>query len=277
MPAYQYFTAKDGAKLAYLDEGEGLPVLALAGLTRTVEDFDYVAPHLEGARLIRMDYRGRGASGWTGAASYSVPQEAEDALALLDHLGVEKAMVLGTSRGGLIAMWLAATAKERLMGVCLNDVGPKLERRGLEAIFDYIGRNPVAKTHAELAAKLPSLMIGFDKVPAERWLDEVRHHYVQTETGLKVNYDPALRESFLAAFQGDEIPEAWPLFDALAGLPLALIWGMNSSLLSRQSVEKMCELRPDMVLAKVPDRGHIPYLDEPEALAALRDWLALAQ
>ncbi|MDV7271031.1 alpha/beta hydrolase [Thioclava sp. A2] len=276
MPAYQYFTAKDGAKLAYLDEGDGLPVLALAGLTRTVEDFDYVAPHLAGVRLIRMDYRGRGASEWTGAASYTVPQEAEDALALLDHLGIEKAMVLGTSRGGLIAMWLAATAKERLMGVCLNDVGPKLERRGLEAIFDYIGRNPAAKTYSELAAKLPSLMIGFDKVPAERWLDEVRHHYLQTENGLKINYDPALRESFLAAFQGDDIPEAWPLFEALAGLPLALIWGMNSGLLSRQSVEKMQELRPDMVLAQVPDRGHIPYLDEPEALAAIRSWIVLA-
>lgn len=275
MSETQYFTAADGARIAYLDEGQGAPVLALAGLTRTMQDFDYVAPFLSDQRLIRMEYRGRGRSEWTGAASYSVPQEAADALALLDHLGVEKARILGTSRGGLVAMYLAATAKERLAGVCLNDVGPKLERGGLEAIVQYIGRNPVARTHAELAAKLPSLMQGFDNVPESRWLEEARHHYVETEKGLTITYDPALREAFLAAFAGQDVPEAWPLFEALSGLPLALIWGMNSNLLSRESVEKMQEIRPDMILGAVPGRGHIPYLDEPEALAAIRAWLAL--
>lgn len=82
------FTAPDGARLAYADEGEGLPLLCLPGLTRTMGDFDYLRPHLPPLRLIRMDYRGRGASDWTGAATYTVPQEAQDALALLDHLGV---------------------------------------------------------------------------------------------------------------------------------------------------------------------------------------------
>lgn len=276
MSNYQYFIAGDGAKLAYLDEGEGLPVLALSGLTRTVQDFDYVAPFLKDVRLIRMDYRGRGKSEWTGGASYTVPQEASDAIALLDHLGIDKAMVLGTSRGGLIAMWLAATAKDRLLGVCLNDVGPKLERAGLEVIFQYIGRNPVAKTYAELAAKLPSIMKGFENVPESRWLEEVHHHYNETPEGLVINYDPALRDGFLAAFQGDDLPEAWPLFEALAGLPLALIWGMNSNLLSREGVEKMREIRPDMIVGEVPGRAHIPYLDEPEALEAIRAWLAKA-
>ncbi|MEZ5684528.1 MAG: alpha/beta hydrolase [Paracoccaceae bacterium] len=276
MSDYQYFIASDGAKLAYLDEGEGVPVLALCGLTRTVQDFDYVAPFLKDVRLIRMDYRGRGKSEWTGGASYTVPQEAADAIALLDHLGIDKAMVLGTSRGGLIAMWLAATAKDRLMGVCLNDVGPKLERAGLEVIFQYIGRNPVAKTYAELAAKLPSIMKGFENVPESRWLEEVHHHYNETPEGLVINYDPALRDGFLAAFQGDDLPEAWPLFEALAGLPLALIWGMNSNLLSREGVEKMREIRPDMIVGEVPGRAHIPYLDEPEALEAIRAWLAKA-
>lgn len=275
MSDYHFFTAADGARLAYLDEGQGAPVLALAGLTRNVQDFDYVAPALHGYRLIRMDYRGRGCSERTGAASYTVPQEAADALALMDHLGIDKAHVLGTSRGGLVAMYLAATAKGRLAGVCLNDVGPKLERGGLEAIFQYIGRNPVARTHAELAAKLPSLMKGFENVPESRWLEEARHHYDETENGLVINYDPALREAFLGAFSGKDLPEAWPLFEALAGLPLALIWGMNSNLLSRESVEKMQEIRPDMILGAVPGRGHIPYLDEPEALAAIRAWLAL--
>ena len=111
------FAAPDGAQLAYADEGQGLPLLCLAGLTRTMADFDYLRPHLPPLRLIRMDCRGRGGSAWTGAATYTVPQEARDALALLDHLGVARAAILGTSRGGLIGMMLAATARA-VAGCC---------------------------------------------------------------------------------------------------------------------------------------------------------------
>ena len=157
----QFFTAGDGARLAYSDQGEGLPVLCLAGLTRNMGDFDYVAPHLAGVRLIRMDYRGRGQSDRTGAATYTVPQEGKDALALLDHLGIDRAAVLGTSRGGLIGMLLAAVAHDRLLGLCLNDVGPVIEQAGLDRIFDYVGRNPSARTHGALAERLPAAMAGF--------------------------------------------------------------------------------------------------------------------
>ncbi|MGD9917368.1 MAG: alpha/beta fold hydrolase [Paenirhodobacter sp.] len=275
MTEVQYFTADDGAHVAYRDEGEGTPVLALAGLTRTGRDFDYLAPFLADKRLIRMDYRGRGASAFTGAATYTVPREGADALQLLDHLGIETAAVIGTSRGGLIAMFLAAVAKGRLSGVCLNDVGPELERAGLVKIFDYIGRNPAAKDYDELVAKLPFAMEGFANVPESRWREEAERHYIETAKGLRINYDPGLRESFLAAFQGDEVPTAWPLFDACAGLPLCLIRGANSDLLGHDSVAEMRAHRPDMIFAEVPDRAHIPFLDEPEAVAAIREWLAL--
>ena len=109
------FTASDGAGIAYTDEGKGMPLLCLSGLTRNGSDFDYMLPHLPpGWRVIRMDYRGRGASDWTGAATYTVPREGKDAVELLDHLGIARAAVLGTSRGGLIGMFLAATARDRL-------------------------------------------------------------------------------------------------------------------------------------------------------------------
>jgi len=266
------FTAPDGARLHYTDEGTGLPLLCLAGLTRNGADFDYLAPHLPGVRLIRPDYRGRGASDRTGAATYTVPQEARDALALLDHLGVAKAAVLGTSRGGIIGMVLAAMAKDRLAGLCLNDVGPVLERAGLERIFEYVGRNPAARSHAELAAKLPAAMPGFEGVPEARWLDEARHQYEETPDGLRIRYDPELREAFLAAFDGPQA-DLWPMFDACAGLPLALIRGANSDLLSAGTAAEMRRRRPDMIFAEVPGRAHIPFLDEAESLAAIRAWL----
>lgn len=269
---HREFTASDGTRLAYTDEGEGLPLLCLPGLTRTGGDFDYLAPHLPGVRLIRPDYRGRGASGWSGAASYTVPQEARDVLELLDHLGLGQVAILGTSRGGLIGMMLAAVARERLLGLCLNDVGPVIERAGLERIFDYVGRNPAARSHEALAEALPRLMTGFANVPPERWLAEARLQYRETAEGLRITYDPALREAFLAAFDG-ETPDLWPLFDACAGLPLALIRGANSDLLSEATVAEMRRRRPDMICAEVPDRAHIPFLDEPESLAAIHAFL----
>lgn len=267
-----FFTTSDGARIAYDDQGSGLPLLCLAGLTRTMGDFDYALPHLSGARVIRMDYRGRGASDWTGAASYTVPQEAKDALELLDHLGVQRAAVLGTSRGGLIGLVLAVMAKDRLRGLCLNDVGPEIDRTGLERIFDYVGRNPAAKTHEELAARLPKYMPGFANVSQDRWLAEARLHYTQTDEGLRITYDPALRDAFLAAFSGPPV-DLWPLFDALAGLPVALLRGENSDLLSKACAAEMLRRRPDMIFAEVPDRAHIPFLDEPESQSVLRQFI----
>ena len=268
----QVFTTPDGTRLAYDDQGDGLPLLCLPGLTRTMADFDYMLPHLPPCRVIRMDYRGRGASQWTGAATYTVPQEAKDALDLLDHLGLDRAAVLGTSRGGLIGLLLAALAKPRLIGLCLNDIGPEIHRPGLTRILDYVGRNPASKTHADLAAALPRNMPGFANVPPARWLAEAQLHYTQTDTGLQITYDPTLRESFLAAFDGPPV-DLWPLFDACAGLPLALIRGANSDLLSPATTAEMRRRRPDMITAEVPDRAHIPFLDEAESIAALHAFL----
>lgn len=267
-----FFTAADGARLAYLDQGAGLPVLCLAGLTRTKEDFDDALPALAGCRVIRMDYRGRGDSAYTGAATYTVPQEAADALALLDHLGVAQAAVLGTSRGGLIGLLLAATAKHRLSGLCLNDIGPEIHRPGLERIKDYVGRRPAARTLAEMTEKLPRNSPGFAGVPAAQWQAMAARLYRQAEDGLHLRYDPALRDSFLAGFSAPP-PDLMPLWQATAGLPVALIRGANSDLLTSAAADRMQALRPDLIRAEVPDRAHVPFLDEPAAVAALHRWL----
>lgn len=272
----------DGLDLYYRDEGggggdgEALPVLCLAGLTRNGGDFDHVAPHLlemrPGLRLIRLDARGRGRSDHGDPATYNVPQEAQDALLLLDHLGIGRAAILGTSRGGLIAMLIAATARHRLRGVALNDIGPEIAPAGLEAIKGYLGRNPPQKTLAEAAAARARDWTAFEGVPPDRWLSEVRNHYDAWPSGLTIRYDPRLREAVLAA-GAQPAPDLWPLFDALEGLPLALIRGANSDLLSRETADEMTRRRPDMIRADVPGRGHVPFLDEPEALDALARWV----
>lgn len=269
------FITNDGTRLHYTDEGKGVPILCLAGLTRNTRDFDHVAPHLPSmmpVRLIRMDYRGRGQSDWADPGTYTIPQEAQDALALLDHLKVEKAAILGTSRGGLIAMLLAATTKDRLLGVALNDIGPEIADAGLAVIKDYIGRRPAQKTYAEAAAFREKTWTHFKDVPMSRWLEEVKNHYTETPDGLDLRYDPKLRDAVLEA-GAQPAPDLWPLYDALIGLPLCLIRGENSDLLSEATADEMLRRRIDMIRADIPNRGHVPFLDEEPALDALHEWL----
>jgi len=269
------FTTSDGLQLAYEDEGEGLPVLCLPGLTRNARDFDDLAEVLKGVRLIRLTYRGRGDSDRDpNYMNYNVPQEAKDVLELLDHLGVERALYVGTSRGGIIAMLTAAMAKDRISGVILNDIGPDIDTTGLDRIMDYLGIQPKAKTFVEAAkalqqtmgAEFPDLTDADWEVQATRWLE-------MTPEGLRLNYDPKLRDAMVEQAKQEQ-PDLWPLFDAMDGLPLALIRGANSDLLSEVSVAEMQRRRPDMIYANVPDRGHVPFLNEPDAVGAITQLIA---
>lgn len=269
-----FFKTTDGLTLHYTDTGTGTPILCLPGLTRSTLDFDYMAPHLSGVRLICLDYRGRGKSDWAvDCHSYSVPQEAKDVLALMTHIGLERAAIIGTSRGGIIAMVLAAMAKQRLAGVFLNDIGPELDPTGWTKIEGYLGKPYSQKTQQDLAHALARAYPEFTDLPPGRWLAEAQNHSVQTEDGLQLTYDPRLRDAVLATFDGPQ-PDLWPLFDELAGLPLALLRGANSDLLSAETAQKMKERMPNMRLAEVPGRGHIPFLDEPASLTLLREWIA---
>lgn len=267
------FKTSDGLNLHYTDEGTGLPILCLAGLTRTGADFDYVTPHLAGNRLIKLDYRGRGRSDFDDNwQNYSLPVECRDVMELLAHLSLERVAVLGTSRGGMNAMGLAMGARKNLLGVALNDIGPAIDPKGLDFIMGYLGRNPAAKTHEEAAAIMPKVFAEFEGVPDSRWMEEAKKHYLQTDDGLRITYDPKLREAVELAGQ-QPLPDLWPFFDAMAGMPVACIRGANSNLLTQETLAEMQKRRPDMITAVVPGRGHIPFLDEPEAVAALQKWV----
>jgi pimeloyl-ACP methyl ester carboxylesterase len=270
------FTTSDGLSLAYSDEGEGLPLVCLPGLTRNGSDFDDLAAALGGRhRLIRLTLRGRGASDRDpNFLNYVVPVEARDVLEFLDHLGLERAVIVGTSRGGLIAMVLAMAAKERLAGVLLNDIGPEIGAAGLATIMTYLGVTPRAKTHAEVAGALKARMgAEFPGLPEEKWLTCARRWFDQGPEGLVLNYDPKLRDAVEAA-SAQPAGDMWPLFDALAGVPTAVVRGANSTLLTAETVARMLARRPDLIAVEVPDRGHVPFLDEPESLGALEALVA---
>lgn len=270
--AAKFFTASDGLKLAYRDEGEGPAILCLAGLTRNTADFEFVARDFsDRARIIRLDTRGRGESDYDPQyLNYNLIREGQDALDLLDHLGLEKVAILGTSRGGLIAMSLAITQKQRLSGVCLNDIGPVIEPEGLAYIMGYLGLKPPYKTYDEAADALTKGMAArFPGVPKARWRVHAERIWVETEDGLDLRYDKHLRDSVLEQSATGDVHDLWPLFDALSDLPLGLIRGGNSDLLTADTAAEMRRRRPDMIYAEVPRRGHVPFLDEVEAHQAI--------
>ena len=276
------FTTSDGLRLYFEDTGEGQPLLCLAGLTRNCRDFDFMAPHLRDVRLIAMDYRGRGRSEYDpDPANYSVPREMQDAVELLDLLGLGKVTLLGTSRGGLIAMVLAATVPNRLAGVILNDVGPVVSADGIARIMDYVGRPPpwtdldAAATGLEAA-----LEAQFPGVPRARWRVQAEAQYDATAEGLHLRYDPRLRDALLAQAgilaEAGPPPDLWPLFEALKPLPTGVLRGANSDILDPATLAKMHRRHPEMISATVPDRGHVPFLDEPQSLTLIRAILELS-
>ncbi|GAB5446692.1 alpha/beta fold hydrolase [Gymnodinialimonas sp.] len=267
-----FVTAADGVRLAYDDQGQGAALLCLPGLTRNMDDFEPVLDHYAGrARVIRMDFRGRGASDYADFATYSPMQEAQDVVALLDHLGLAGVCVLGTSRGGLVALMMAVMARDRLSGVIFNDIGPEVMAEGLSAIMDYIGRPPSATSLEEAAAAVAAYYDGtFRNVPAATWADFARRVWREEGGRLHLRYDPKLRDAVAPAFAPDFVaPDLWPLFDALAGLPLGLIRGAQSNILSAETAAEMRRRRPDMAFVELGDRGHVPFLDEPGAQAVI--------
>ncbi|TNJ47753.1 alpha/beta fold hydrolase [Phaeobacter sp. B1627] len=271
------FDTADALSLYYEDHGtpQGKPLICLPGLTRDGQDFRYALPHLADYRVILLDLRGRGRSDYAAdPASYNIVTEALDVVALMDHLGLPRAAILGTSRGGLVAMALAATVPERLSAVILNDVGPEIAAPGLGRIFDYLGRPPSARTHAEAAVALERAMAAdFPGVPSQRWREEVETFYIETPEGLELRYDLRLRDAMLAQAAAvaelEDPPSLWPWFEALAGIPAGVIRGANSDILSADTYAEMQRRLPALHAVELPDRGHIPFLDEAPAIALI--------
>jgi len=271
-----YCQSADGlklhAKIIGPDDSTALPVLCLPGLTRTTDDFDDIARAIatDPAKLrkvVAVDYRGRGLSDYDpDPAKYAVPVELGDVLTIAASLGISRAILLGTSRGGLISMALAAAQPQLLAGVILNDIGPSLEMGGLMKIKGYIANPPPRQTWDEAARGLKELFASaFPSLRDAEWMAWARRAFREKAGGgLERTYDLKLSHTLDGFDPATPLPQDWELFDKLAGVPLMLIHGGLSDLLSRQGVQDMVARRPDIDLVTVADQGHAPLLaDKP--------------
>ncbi len=256
-----------------------LPVIAIHGLTRNSADFEGIAPLIAqtGRRLLAIDVRGRGQSDRApDPMTYQPATYAQDVLALLQQAGIEKAVFMGTSMGGLITMALAAIRSKVIAGAIINDVGPEVAKEGLARIAAYSGQPVDTPTWADAAAYAKRInAVAFPHFTDADWDAFARRIFtVGTEGAPILNYDPDIAVPIRAAGARALVPNLWPMFGKLTrGRPVLLVRGANSDLLSEEIAAKMRKRAPRMDFVEVPDVGHAPMLDEPEARAAIFPFL----
>ncbi len=253
-----------------------LALLCMGGLTRNSLDFTDLAERLSRYRVIAVDQRGRGRSDWDPERqNYNPAMQAGDMFALLDGLGIDKAVLLGTSNGGLTAMSMAAMQPQRVAGIILNDVGPTIPSPALLAIRDMLTKKVPVRTWAEAAVQAKEANeSALPTYTDADWDAFARRTYLENNAGEPVlAYDPAIVEIMHDADLSKPLPDAWPVWDGLGEIPVLAIRGSLSDLLPQAVLDEMVARHPATTAVVVPDRGHCPMLDEPEAVAALDRFL----
>lgn len=304
------WTSTDGLRLAYRAypaAGEGpagsqdtrLPVICLPGLTRNARDFEDLALHLSasGRRVFCPDLRGRGESDYArDAMSYQPPVYAQDLAGLFAAEGITRFVAIGTSLGGILTMMLAAAQPGLVAGAVLNDIGPVIEPAGLERIREYVGQGRSYLTWMHAARALRETMLDiYPDFGVDDWLRLAKRLMALGSGGrITFDYDMNIADPIDAAAEAQAQAEAkakaqqgagdgsaaapaadlWPLFDALAPVPLVVVHGALSDILSAGTAAAMAARHPDCTLVTLPRVGHAPTLDEPEPRAAIDALLA---
>ena len=266
-----HYSACDGLQLAGRKYGWGnrdaVPVVCLAGLSRNSADFHELAMYLANngetkRRVLCLDYRGRGNSEYDkNWENYNLVTEADDVVQGITAAGLEHAHFIGTSRGGLIIMLLAAMKPGLLHSVVMNDVGPEIDGPGLVRIKKMLegGRDVANWNEAANDLKLTGQR-DFTRRTDKDWENHARLIFVEKAGKLVRNYDPKLVNTVKAIDLDTPLPSLWPQFTGLRKIPLLLVRGENTDLLSQKTVDRMKAIHTAMEVVEVKDQGHAPDL-----------------
>ena len=280
-----FFTAQDGLKLHVRSYGPrlaaALPVVCLPGLARSVADFEALATVLAGdekapRRVLALDSRGRGQSDYDrNPANYNLQVELADVLAMLTALGIARAVFVGTSRGGILAMLLATARPTAIAGCVLNDIGPVIDPKGLMRIKSYVGKLPRPASFHEAADILRRLFGSqFPKLNDDDWLTFARRTFKETAGRIVPDYDVKLATTLAGIGPDQPLPALWKEFDALGRVPVMVIRGGNSDILSMATVEEMRARRSRLDVVEIPDEGHAPLLAAADSIGPIAAFVA---
>jgi pimeloyl-ACP methyl ester carboxylesterase len=275
----RFFTVRDGLRLhyrSYPGASDRPPLLCLHGLTRNARDFAQLAERYSPRfTVLALDFRGRGDSAYDPQpARYNPLTYAGDVTELLDQLGLAQAIFVGTSLGGLVTMTMAAIAPQRIAATILNDVGPDIDPGGIDRILSYVGKDVRFGSWDEAADAIASNYgASFDRYSHDDWVRMARRNCREERGEIRFDYDMAIAEQFKTLGPQPTV-DLWPFFAVLGQRPLLVIRGAKSDLLTAATAERMQSVAPGVKLAVIPGVGHAPELNEPEAVAAIDDFLA---
>lgn len=274
-----FWWSADGLRLharAYAGRADRPAILCLPGLTRNARDFASFAERLAPDwRVLAVEFRGRGESAYAKDPMSYVPLTyAQDIAALIEAAGVNRFVAIGTSLGGIVAVLLAGMMPGRIAGAVLNDIGPDIEPAGLARVRGYVGKSSNHPTwmHAARALQESSGSV-YPDWGVEDWLAMAKRVYRLSSAGrIVLDYDARIAEPF--RLPGNEAgPDMWRAFAALRDVPVLVVRGERSDMLSSATAERMLATLPGARLVTVPRVGHVPTLAEPEALGAIEQLL----
>jgi pimeloyl-ACP methyl ester carboxylesterase len=278
----RHWTSEDGLSLYYRDypgpEGyDGPPVVCLHGLTRNSRDFAPLAEHIaQTRRVIVPEMRGRGQSDYApDSATYNPLQYVADVEKLLAEEAIEHFIAIGTSMGGLMTMLMAPAKPGRIVAVVMNDIGPEVNPAGIDRIKSYVGQGRSYPTWVHAARSMCEVhSAAFPDYDLDKWLEMAKRTLIVSQNGrVSYDYDMAIAEPFNEP--GGAAPaNLWLAYEALRGVPMLLVRGELSDLLTPDTERQMAVRNPAMTSVTVPRVGHAPTLDEPEARAAIDALLA---
>ncbi len=261
-------------------DAKARPVVCLPGLTRNARDFHYLASYLshhpQRPRAVYcVDYRGRGGSqhdrDWH---NYTPFIELIDVLDFMTLQDLHEAAIIGTSRGGIIAMMMAAFRPTAMAVVVLNDIGPVMETTGLARIMGYVGRTKVPRSWEDAAHLLREMNErNFPAIESWQWEEIARAVFDEKNGRPAQSYDRKLARSF-GTLDLRHPQDLWPQFIALGQFPALVIRGSHSDLLSAETVDQMVERHPNLRTLTVQGQGHAPVLNEPDTVETIGTFLA---
>jgi pimeloyl-ACP methyl ester carboxylesterase len=257
-----------------------LPVICIHGLTRNSADFDELAPWIasQGRRVIAVDVRGRGKSAKDpNPQNYNQLVYAGDVIKLAHDLGIERAVFIGTSMGGLITMTVALKHSRLIASAILNDTGPVLSMRGLDRIRSYAGKSQAVASWEDAAQAIKCInQAAFPGNGMDEWMKWARRAFQENERGaLVMRYDPSIALPLQTGKLKATSFIARHAFRKLARKrPTLLVRGELSDLIEQEQSAAMRKAAPAMQYVEVPGVGHAPMLTEPAAREAIRQFLA---
>jgi pimeloyl-ACP methyl ester carboxylesterase len=284
----RFISARDGLRLHLRDYGPlaatALPVICLPGFARTAADFHELASALsqdeaKPRRVLALDYRGRGLSGFDKDwKNYDIRIELDDLMQVLVATGIEAAVFVGTSRGGLLTMAMGAARPGAIRGVVLNDIGPIIDARGLLRIRGYVGKLPLPRSFAEGAEILKRLSDQqFPLFGETEWEMMARRTWTDRDGPLRPDYDTNLMKVLEELDLEAPLPILWPYFDGLNAVPMLAIRGANSDLLAEKTLVEMGERHPDCETFVAPGQGHAPILGSRDMVRRIGRLIARAE